>query len=141
MKLKKVIITIAVALLVVLVVSLAVAQGWSLPSTFTINPNFAGLPIPQPNQTIFGCKYAFPIQLRDVKVYDYSLQGQNLNLNASFGLYTDNKKSTCSVRQRIFTIQLSNWENNLASYIVSNSSGSIGTLIPPNPPISIGGST
>lgn len=124
----------------ILLISLVLAQPFVLPSTFTINPNFAGLPSPQPNQYIFGCKYEFPIQLRDVNVYDYNVVGQNLNLNASFSLYTGNKKSACGVKQQIITVNLADWQNSLASLITTNSQNNITTRSNNQPnPISQGG--
>lgn len=120
-------------------ITLVVAQTFTLPSTFTINPNFAGLPTPQPNQKILGCTYAFPIEIRDVKIYGYSVQGQNVNLNASFSLYTDNKKSACSIKQRVFTVNIPTWQQSLASLIVTTSQNNINTTTSNNNPISIGG--
>ena len=125
---------------IVLLIGIVIAQGWTIPPRFTLNPNWAGLPIPRENQTIFGCKYQFPIELRDVKVYGYSVQGQNLNVNASFSLYTGNRTSTCGVRQKIFLIGLLNWENNIGSYIITQSGNNIRTRNNTiNNPISTGG--
>jgi len=123
----------------IFITTIVIAQGWTLPSTFTINPNFTGLPTPQANQKIFGCSYTFPIQLRDIKVYNYNLQGLNLNLNASFSLYTKNKTSVCNVKQKVFNINLVTWQNNLASYIVNQSNNSITTQASSGNPISTGG--
>lgn len=125
----------------ILLIGIVIAQGFVLPSNFTINPNFAGLPTPQPNQKIFGCPYVFPIQLRDVKVWGYTVNGGTLNLNASFSLYSDNKRNVCGVRQEIISINLANWQESLASYIVTESESNINTVNQNNNnPISIGSS-
>lgn len=116
-----------IGIITIILVGIVIAQGFTLPTTFTLNPNWALLPSPQPNQKIFGCPYELPLEIRHFRYTNYGVNGGNVWINASFSLYSGDKRSACGVKQQIFTCPISNWQGCLENYITTQSNNNITT--------------
>ena len=112
-------------IIVSLLLASIVSALFTLPTTFTLNPNMNNLPTPQPNQKLFGCPYELPITFRNINATLYSQQGNTITVNATFSLYANGQRSACSVPYTLITCNAGNWQNCLEDYITTESVNNI----------------
>lgn len=135
MDLKKISIVISLVFLIGFASS-QITGGFTIPPTFTVTPSFNNLPIPVQGDKIFGCPYDSSIGLRDSDIYSTEVIGGQVNLDMSFSLYTNNRRSACSVERQIISCPIFGWENCISNYITNDVGSSIISEIGLETPIS-----